>query len=443
MTIEFTMTQKQLDRYDIIKRLIRKEINGTKASNLLSLSIRQTKRLKVAVLQFGPSALQHGNKGKTSHNSTSSQEKDRINKLLHQHYHDFGPTFASEKLEENHKIKKSPETICQIMINEGLWKPKNKKKKIKYRCWRQRRDCYGEMLQFDGSYEHWFEDRCGSGEVCLLATIDDATGQVVKAKFDEHEGVMPVMAFWQEYIEENGKPRSIYLDKFSTYSMNHKLAKENSDTLTQFQRSLEELHIGEILAHSPQAKGRVERLFKTLQDRLIKELRLANISTIKEANKFLKTYLPRYNTKFAVKPYSKSNLHKQLTKTEKNKLTGILSRQTQRTLRNDYTFSFKNQWFQITKQQSVNVYPKNRVIVEERTDDTIKIRLRDKYLNYKTLSTRPLRQKDKNKQNWVIPKKTQEEINQSKAHKPADNHPWKQRSYLRVVVKQKEPSMTF
>lgn len=351
MTAEFTMTQKQLDRYDIIKRLIRREINGTKTANLLGLSVRQTKRLKANVLQFGPSALQHGNKGKPSHNRMEDEKRQKIIKLLHKHYYDFGPTFASEKLEENHNIKKSPETIRQIMAAEGLWKPKNKKKKIKHRSWRLRKDCYGEMLQFDGSYEHWLEDRGNTQEMCLLATIDDATGQVAKAKFDKHEGVMPVMAFWQEYMEENGQPRSIYLDKFSTYSMNHKLAKENSDTLTQFQRVLAELHIEEILANSPQAKGRVERLFKTFQDRLIKELRLVNISTMEQANEFLKTYLPKYNAKFAVKPHSKANLHKQLTKTEKNKLPGILSRQTQRTIQNDFTFSFKNQWFQITKQQ--------------------------------------------------------------------------------------------
>jgi len=427
------MTQKQLDRYDIIKRLIRREINGTKAANLLNLSVRQIKRLKAVVLQFGPSALQHGNKGKPSHNGLPDKEKDKIIKLLHKHYHDFGPTFASEKLEENHNIKRDPKTIRQIMTTEGLWKPKNKKKKGIHRSWRQRKDCYGEILQFDGSYEYWFEDRCGSGKVCLLATIDDATGKIIKAKFDQHEGVIPVMSFWKEYIEENGKPRSIYLDRFSTYSMNHKLAKENYDTLTQFQRSLEELHIGEILAHSPQAKGRVERLFKTLQDRLIKELRLANISTIKEANEFLKTYLPKYNAKFAVKPHSKINLHKQLTKTEKNKLSGILSRQTQRTIRNDFTISHNKQWFQITKQQSINIYPKNKVIVEERTDNTIHIRLKGKYLNYKILPIRPPKQKDND---WVIPK-TQEEINQSKAHKPLANHPWRQVFYIETAKRQK------
>jgi len=137
------------------------------------------------------------------------------------------------------------------------------------------------MLQYDGSYEYWFEDR--NKKYCLLASIDDSTSKVW-AKFDEHEGVKPTFSFWREYIEENGKPYSIYVDKFSTYSMNHKIAKENPDTLTQFERAMKELNIAVIHAHSPQAKGRVENLFKTLQDRLIKELRLQNISTIDKAN---------------------------------------------------------------------------------------------------------------------------------------------------------------
>jgi len=433
MTKIFTMTQKQLDRYDIIKRLIRKEINGTKAANLLSLSIRQTKRLKVDVIENGPSALQHGNRGKPSHNCILDQEKAKIIKLLHKHYYDFGPTLATEKLDENHNIKKDSKTIRQIMINEKLWKPKNKKKKGIHRSWRQRKDNYGEMLQFDGSYEHWFEDRCGSGEACLLASVDDATGKVTKAKFDKHEGVIPVMGFWKEYIEEHGKPRSIYLDRFSTYSMNHKLAKENHNTLTQFQRALDELHIEPILAHSPQAKGRVERLFSTLQDRLIKELRLANISTIKEANEFLKIYLPKYNAKFAVEPHAKTNLHKQLLIKEKKKLSSILSRQTQRTIQNDYVIAHNKEWYQITKDQPINVYQKDKVIMEERTDNTIHIRLKGKHLNYKVLPARPPKAKNSD---WVI-QKTQEQINQSKAHKPPTNHPWRQVFHIETVKRQK------
>jgi len=440
MTIQFTMTQKQLDRYDIIRRLIRKEINGTKAANLLNLTARQIKRIKAKVLQYGPSALQHGNKGKPSHNSISDKEKDKIIKLLHSRYHDFGPTFASEKLEESHSIKRSAETIRQIMITQGLWQPKNKKKKTVHRCWRQRKDCYGEMLQFDGSYDHWLEDRGNTEEMCLLAAIDDAAGKVVKAKFDEHEGVIPVMTFWQEYMWENGKPRSIYLDKFSTYSMNHKLAKENSDTLTQFQRALDELHIEPILANSPQAKGRVERLFKTFQDRLVKELRLAGISSIDKANEFIKIYLPKFNAKFSVAPKSKINLHQPLNAKEQNKLNGILSKQTTRTIQNDFTFGFQNQYYQLTKEQPVTICKKDKVIVEERTDNSIHVRLRNKYLNYKVLPIRP--PKVSQSIPWVIAK-TIEEVNQSKAHIPPASHPWRHTIYNPIAKQQIKQGMTF
>ncbi|KKT96927.1 MAG: Riorf46 protein, partial [Parcubacteria group bacterium GW2011_GWC2_45_15] len=205
-----TMSAKELDRFQIIKKLIDKHLNGTEASHLLTLSVRQVKRLKA---------------GRTSNHRLPAKEQERIKMLLHERYADFKPTFASEKLRENHHLDHDPKTICQIMINEGLWQPKRKEKISVHRAWRQRRSCYGEMIQFDGSYEHWLENRGGTGELCLLAAIDDATGKIVAARFAEHEGVFPVFGFWQEYIVKNGKPRSIYLDKFSTYNVNHKLAK--------------------------------------------------------------------------------------------------------------------------------------------------------------------------------------------------------------------------
>src|SRR3989338_9893915 len=317
-----------------------------------------------------------------------------------------------------------PKTIRQIMIGEGLWKPKSKKKSSPHRAWRERRSSYGEMIQFDGSYEHWFEDREGSGEVCLLAGIDDAIGKIVGAKFAAHEGVFPIFDFWQEYLLQHGKPRSIYLDKFSTYHMNHPLAKENFNTLTQFERACEELHIEPIKANSPQAKGRVERLFETLQDRLIKELRLGNISTAEEANIFLpKTFIPKFNGKFSVEQRNKTNLHKKLSEKKKRQLPGIFSRQTERVVLNDFTFSFQKQWYQLTKEQPATICKKDTVIVEERLDNTLRVRLRNTYLNYKVLPARPV--KVGNAPPWVLAK-TLAEINAGKAHTPPLNHPWRQ-----------------
>lgn len=414
-----TMSTKELDKFEIIKKVISKHINGTRAAELLHLTVRQVRRLKFKVKLFGPKGLIHGNRGRESHNQINKNEKKKIIKLLRKNYPDFGPTFANEKLSENHRINHDSKTIRQIMIDEGLWKPRTKKKSAVHRAWRERKSCYGEMIQFDGSYEHWFEDRNNTAEVCLLAGIDDATGRLIFAKFDQHEGVFPVFAFWQEYLVKNGKPRSIYLDKFSTYNINHKLAKENNDTLTQFERATNELRIELIKANSPQAKGRVERVFKTLQDRLIKELRLANISTVNEANIFLeKTFIPKFNTHFSVEPKNKTNLHQQLNQKEIKQLPGIFSRQKERTILNDFTFSFNNQWHQLIKEQPATICKKDIVIVEERLDHSIHIRLRGKYLNYKLLPQRPKKLNNQTKLPWVLHANTQ-------ARKPRANHPWR------------------
>src|SRR3989339_566857 len=387
-----TMSAKELDRFQIIKKLIDMHLNGTEASHLLTLSVRQVKRLKAKVKQGGAKGLVHGNRGRTSNHRLPAKEQERIKMLLHERYADFKPTFASEKLRENHHLDHDPKTICQIMINEGLWQPKRKEKISVHRAWRQRRSCYGEMIQFDGSYEHWLENRGGTGEVCLFDAIEDATGKIVAARFAEHEGVFPVFGFWQEYLVKYGRPRSIYLDKFSTYNVNYKLAKENSDTLTQFERACQETGIELIKANSPQAKGRVERLFATLQDRLIKELRLANISSLPAANEFLaKTFIPQFNSRFAVEPANQANLHRKLTVTAVNRLSSIFSRQIERTILNDFTFSLRKQWYQLAKEQPVTVCKNDAVVIEEHLDRTIQIRLRGKYLNYELLPKRPER----------------------------------------------------
>lgn len=417
-----TMSKKELTRYEIIKRLIRKEISSSKAASLLGLSVRQIKRLKLRVRRDGAKGLLHASRGKSSHNRLSEEERTKIIKLLHQHYHDFGPTFASEKLFEKHQLKHDPKTIRQIMIDEELWKPKKKENRSIHRQWRERKSAYGEMIQFDGSYDHWFEDRKDSNEICLLAAIDDATGRLVMAEFASHEGVLPVFDFWQKYLSTQGRPQLIYLDKFSTYHQNQAAAFENGSTLTQFQRAMDELRIEVIPANSPQAKGRVERLFGTLQDRLIKELRLADISSIESANQFLKeTFIPKFNHKFAVVPRSTSNLHQRLSAKEQNGLLGILSKQTERTVQNDFTFTLKNQWYQIIREQKLAVCRKDKVIVEERPNGSIFVRLRGRYLNYHLLPQRPVREAKPELQVLTTPKK-EKPIPKS----PPSNHPWRQ-----------------
>jgi len=411
----FTMTPKELSRYEIIKRLIKKEINGTEAAKQIGLSVRQTKRIKAEVLNQGPKGVIHQNRGKPGNRKISEEKIKEIEKIIRKKYHDIGPHFASEKLEEIHHIKISDEKLRFLMIEWGLWKPKPRKKNKEYRSWRQRKEHFGEMVQFDGSYYDWFENRVPG--CCLLASIDDATGKITGLKFVHWEMVMSVFAFWKKYVEIHGKPISIYLDRHSTYKQNQKSVLDDPKCLTQFQRAMKkDLNVEIIHAHSPQAKGRIERLFDTLQDRLVKELRLANISTPEEANKFVKEiFIPQFNAKFAVLPQKKGDLHRPLTKFEKENLDKIFSSQNTRVVNNDFTVSFNKQWFQLSQTQPTLVLRKDKVQIEERIDGEILISLRNKYLNYEILPERPKKVKTKvvaltrTKPSW----------------KPPADHPWR------------------
>jgi len=412
------MSKKDIDRHDVLQRLIRKEIRRSHAAKLLKLTVRQVTRLKQAVIAFGVAALIHKQRAQPSHHRLPEKERAKIVALLKEKYPDFGPTFAAEKLREIHKIDHDPKTIRAIQMKEGLWKPRRSKTTDEHRSWRQRRSAFGEMLQFDGSYHDWFEGRGGSTEACLLASIDDATGKLVEVAFAPHEGVFPVFAFWKHYLEKHGKPRQIYMDKFSTYKMKSAAAKDNPDLKTQFERAMIALRIEPLFAGSPQAKGRVERLFDTLQDRLVKELRLAGITTVEEANRFLKEkFMPWFNKKFAVEPAAPSDLHQALTEKEKQALPSIFSRQEARTVQNDFTFAFQKQWYQLTLQQPVTVCKKDVVTVEEHLDHMIHIRLRGKELNSIILPERP----KKAHVPFVIAKSAPPPL------KPRADHPWRQR----------------
>lgn len=419
-----TMNEKELERFGIISRLIAKEIKTKEAAKLLDISIRQVKRLKVKVREKGAGGLIHKNRGRDSNRKIDSKIIAKTEKYLKEEYSDFKPTFAAEKLEENHKIKLSKETLRQVMIGIGLWKPKARKSTSQYHSWRPRKECLGEMEQFDGSYHKWFEDR--SSEYCLLLSIDDATGDITYAKFDKNEGIKAVFNFWLEYFAKNGLPMAIYLDKFSTCKINHPSAVDNKELMTQFQRAMNQAGIKLISAHSPEAKGRVERVFQTLQDRLVKELRLAGISTTEKANEFLKEYIPKFNKRFSVVPQSRNNLHKILSGELKEKLPQMFSIQSPRKVNNDYTIMFKNRFFQLAEIQTTAVYKKDITIIEEHLNGEIKINLKNHYLNYQVLPERPIKQKillsalTRTKSSW----------------KPSKDHPWR-RQLLQSKVQEK------
>ena len=340
---------------------------------------------------------------------------EKILALVRITYAGFGPTFAAEKLLELNKIKISDETLRALMTKNNLWKPRLRKKNKEHREWRPRKENYGAMEQYDGCYHLWFEER--AGECCLLLSVDDATGKITKAKFDRHEGVLPTFAFWKAYLEENGKPASIYLDKFSTYKVNHPAAQDNKDMITQIQRACQDLGINLITAHSPEAKGRVERMFATLQDRLVKELRLQNISDMATANKFLEDkFIPNFNKKFAVAPEKFADLHRPLTKIDIATMASIFSVHSERVVMNDFTVQFKNHYFQLSQQQPATVLRKDTILIEEHLDGSTVLKLRGKKLSYTILPKRPEKEFT-----LKIPALT----TSTPTYKPPANHPWR------------------
>ena len=407
---ENKLTDNEKYRYDIIRSCIDSDITNKEASIRLGLKIRQVQMLKRAIESTGVQGIVHGLKYKPAHNSTSTETVKKITTFFKNKKHkDFGPTFAQEKL----GIVMSVETLRTIMITNGLHKEKKRRGPQIHREWRERMSAKGELVQFDGCYHDWFENQ---EEHCLLAGIDDATSEIIKAVFDGNEGVPAVFCFWWSYIITYGRPVAIYLDKFSTYKINHKNAVDNPKWMTQFERAMKELGIRVICAHSPEAKGRVERLFLTLQDRMVKEMRLADSKDPDSANQFIhKQYIPDHNKRFSVRARNESDAHRPLTDDIRNKLNSIFSIQSKRKVNNDYTIQFKNEWFQLEATQDVTVYKRDEVLIEERLNETVHIRLKDTYLTYHTLPERPKK--------ISIPVVAL--TSKAPLWKPPENHPWR------------------
>lgn len=414
------LTATEQEKAAILIAAIGGKITNAQTAKQLRLSIRQVQRAKAAIRKNGVRSVIHGLRGKSGNHRIPEDIKQRSLSAIKEKYPDFKPSFATEKLAENHNIVISYGTTRLWMIEQGLWKAR-KQKSLKYHSWRQRKDYFGELVQFDGSYHLWFEERLideygNPQEVCLLASIDDATGKITNAYFDFNEGVVPVFNFWLEYVKSSGKPLGIYLDKFSTYKINHKMAVDNSELMTQFQKAMQLLDIEVINANSPEAKGRIERLFGTLQDRLVKELRLANISSITEANLFLKeVFLPKFNTRFSVIPAKDGDVHRQLSQQEKGSLNSIFAIKSTRRVNQDFTIQFKNHFYQLEEVQPTTIRPKETILVEEWLDKTIHFRFREHYLKCFILPGKP---KKLSKQPAVL---TNHPLN----WKPPSNHPWR------------------
>lgn len=400
------MRQKELKRLHLIKKVLEKEISQEAVGQMVGLSSRQVRRLVRAVKREGDKGIVHKLRGRVSNRAIASGIKEEALRLYQEKYPDFGPTLGAEKLWEREKIKVNDETLRLWLIDKGI--PYEGRKKRPHRQWRQRKENVGQMVQMDGSKHDWFEGR-GPKSV-LMGYIDDATGKPF-GRFYEYEGTIPALDSLKRYIKKYGIPVSIYLDKHSTYKSTKEATIEEElqgiKPLSQYERAAQELEIEVVHAHSPQAKGRVERLFRTLQNRLIKEMRLCGINSIEEANKFLPGYLETYGQRFGVKAVKDTNVHRPLP--AGLDLDRILCIKTRHALRNDFTVAHEGNLYQVKDKVRGKA-----VVVEERVNGRLCIRYQDRSLRFKEITTRP--------------EKIQKELTKHKAGKkyiPPKNHPWR------------------
>lgn len=299
---ERLMSQKEAQRYAVVQRLVASEMSQAQAALVLGISVRQVKRLCRRVREQGPAGLVSRKRGVPSNRRIAPLEREQFVALVRQHYADFGPELAREYLARDHGFVYSTETLRGWIIEAGLWKARLRRAK-RVHSPRERRACVGELVQIDGSHHDWFEGR--ADKCCLIAFIDDATGQVLGAKFSPQETTEAYFAVLHEVVQRNGAPLALYSDRHGIFTK----SDPEDPKPTQFERALLQLHIEPICAHTPQAKGRVERLFQTLQDRLCKALRLQGIAGIEQANEWLGTYLQQHNRRFAVAPREAADLH--------------------------------------------------------------------------------------------------------------------------------------
>ena len=374
-----TMSKEELKKVEIIRKLIEKQMTQKKAAKALNLSTRQVRRLLKVYGKEGEKGVVSKKRGASSNRATPLRTKNQGLETLRERYYDFGPTLAAEKLFELEGLTYSKETIRQWMIEDGLWKSKLKKEK-KTHPQRPRRDSFGELIQIDGSPHAWFEER--GPYYNLTVYIDDATGEYMKMFFSLTENFKAYCITTLSYFEEYGKPVAFYSDRHQIFKVNNK--QNGEEVLSQFGRALDALNVELITANSPQAKGRVERANLTLQDRLVKELRLRDINTIEEANKFLdEEYKYTLSDKFSVIPREKS-AHRAVKET-KEELYRIFSKQESRVISRNLEVYHNNKIYQI-ETESQNLTMKNhKITVCTKIDDSVELLYKGRSLKYRVL----------------------------------------------------------
>ena len=328
------MSEKERDRLVLLRQVQKGCLSQVKAAELLHLTDRQVRNLLKSLETEGDRGLISKKRGAPSNNRISKKVKQQVLDLLTTYYEGYGPTLAAEKLAEENQIHVSKETLRNWMIEAGLWKAKQEKCKLHLP--RARRECFGELIQMDGSHDYWLGPN--HDRVVLNVMIDDATSRLTSLHLSLEEDLPAYYAVLARHLEAHGRPRAIYTDRSAIAEV------RQGDGQTQFHQSLEKLDIELILANSPQAKGRVERANRTLQDRLIKELRLRGINTLEKANEFLPEFVEKYNKKFSREPMNLIDVHRPL---EGHDLSAIFSQQKVRILRSSCIFQFDNQFFQV------------------------------------------------------------------------------------------------
>ena len=410
--MELKMTLKEIDRLDIMRRCERKEISLFRASEELSLSYRQTRRLWKRYEKEGVEGLLSKMRGKASNNQLPQKLKDKAMSTIKEKYFDYGPTLIKEKLEEKHGLCLSRETIRQLMIKKGLWQAKKAKKKKVY-ARRTRRSRYGDLQQIDGSYEYWFEER--GEKCCLLVSVDDATSSITALRFCRTETTEDYLNLLKEYIETHGRPLAFYSDKHSIFRVNNKKSPKGAFS-TRFEETLKELDIELICAHSPQAKGRVERANGVLQDRLIKELREKGISSIEEGNAYLEEFRKIYNKKFAVEPANKEDSHRVLLPSHLKESLWMLKER--RSLSKDLSFQYKTEIYQIKSPYKYRLVGK-QIDVYEQKGEVKRVMQNGQSLEYQKWKEKILEPVK------VLDEKELESSWRRERRKPARNHPWR------------------
>jgi len=399
-------SQEELRRLHVIQKVLERVIKQVEAAEILLLSGRQIRRIVKRIRSEGSRGIVHRSRGRPSNRKIADRLKDKVIKLYRESYKDFGPTLASEKLLERDGVSISDETLRGWLIEAGDWKRARKRRR--HRQWRERKGHRGEMVQMDGSHHAWFEDR---GDPCvLMGYIDDANGGVF-GRFYDYEGTMPAMDSFERYVRKRGLPLKVYLDGHSTYKSTAKPTIEDElrgvEPLSEFERALKELGVEVSHAHSPQAKGRIERLFRTFQGRVIKEMRLRGVKSIEEGNKFLEAYLPLYNKRFSVRPREKDDVHRALPRGID--LNAILCIKTERTLRNDFTVAHHHKLYQIEEATKAS-----KVIVQDRMDGSMRMTYQGRALRFREITERPIRE---NKRPVATKRR--------KTYIPPADHPWR------------------